>query len=45
LRWNAFLTLLHRLFVSGSDRAVDRRREDCAIAGVETLDLHRLDRR
>ena len=37
-----FLTVLHRLFVSGSDRAADRWREDYAIAGVETLDLHRL---
>ena len=30
-----FLTVLHRLFVSGSDRAADRWREDYAIAGVE----------
>src|SRR6516164_9125957 len=37
-----FLTVLHRLFVSGSDRAADRWREDYAIAGVETLDLHHL---
>jgi hypothetical protein len=29
-----FLTVLHRLFVSGSDRAADRWREDYAIAGV-----------
>ena len=39
-----FLTVLHRLFVSGSDRAADRRREDYAIAGVEGLDLHHLYR-
>ena len=39
-----FLTVLHRLFVSGSDRAADRWREDYAIAGVETLDLHHLYR-
>jgi hypothetical protein len=30
-----FLTVLHRLFVSGSDRA-----EDYRIAGVDGLDLH-----
>jgi hypothetical protein len=35
-----FLTVLHRLFVSGSDRAADRWREDYAMAGVEGLDLH-----
>jgi DDE family transposase len=29
-----FLTVLHRLFVSGSDRAADRWREDYTIAGV-----------
>jgi hypothetical protein len=39
-----FLTLLHRLFVSGSDRAADRWREDYRIAGVEELDLHHLYR-
>ena len=39
-----FLTVLHRLFVSGSDRAADRWREDYAITGVETLDLHHLYR-
>ncbi len=39
-----FLTMLHRLFVSGSDRAADRWREDYAIAGVEGLDLHHLYR-
>ena len=39
-----FLTVLHRLFVSGSDRAADRWREDYAIAGIETLDLHHLYR-
>src|ERR1700731_983183 len=37
-----FLTVLHRLFVSGSDRAADRWREDYAIAGVDGLDLHHL---
>ena len=39
-----FLTVLHRLFVSGSDRAADRWREDYAIAGVDKLDLHHLYR-
>jgi hypothetical protein len=29
-----FVTVLHRLFVSGSDRAADRWREDYAITGV-----------
>jgi hypothetical protein len=28
-----FLTVLHRLFMSGSDRAADRWREDYAIVG------------
>jgi hypothetical protein len=39
-----FLTVLHRLFVSGSDRATDRWREDYTIAGVAALDLHHLYR-
>ena len=39
-----FLTVLHRLFVSGSDRAADRWREDYAIAEVDGLDLHHLYR-
>jgi DDE family transposase len=39
-----FLTVLHRLFVSGSDRAADRWREDYRIAGVDGLDLHHLYR-
>ena len=39
-----FLTVLHRLFVSGSDRAADRWREDYAITGVAGLDLHHLYR-
>src|SRR6201981_1743903 len=39
-----FLTVLHRLFVSGSDRAADRWRDDYAIAGVDGLDLHHLYR-
>jgi len=40
----AFLTVLHRLFAGGSDRAADRWREDYAIDGVEALDLHHLYR-
>jgi len=39
-----FLTVLHRLFVSGSDRAADRWREDYRIAGDDALDLHQLYR-
>src|SRR6516165_3911120 len=39
-----FLTVLHRLFMSGSDRAADRWREDYAIAGIAGLDLHHLYR-
>src|ERR1700740_2622948 len=44
LKRAVFLTVLHRLFVSGSDRAADRWREDYAIAGVDKLDLHHLYR-
>src|ERR1700693_2988311 len=39
-----FLTVLHRLFAGGSDRAADRWREDYRIDGVEGLELHRLYR-
>jgi transposase len=39
-----FLSVLHRLFASGSDRAADRWREDYAIAGIQRLDLHHLYR-
>ena len=39
-----FLTVLHRLFGGGSDRAADRWREDYAIAGIEKLELHHLYR-
>src|SRR5664279_4429497 len=35
-----FLTVLHRLFAGGSDRAADRWREDYRIEGVDGLDLH-----
>lgn len=39
-----FLTVLHRLFVSGSDRAAEKWREDYVIDGVEELALHQLYR-
>jgi hypothetical protein len=38
------LTVLHRLFASGSDRAAERWRENYLIAGTEALDLHHLYR-
>jgi transposase len=40
----AFLTVLHRLFCGGSDRAADRWREDYRIEGVGGLELHHLYR-
>jgi transposase len=39
-----YLTVLHRLFASGSDRAAERWREDYLIPGTETLELHHLYR-
>ena len=39
-----FLTVLHRLFPSGSDRAAEVWRNDYAIEGAERLDLHHLYR-
>ena len=39
-----FLTVLHRLMVSGSDRYCDRWRSDYVIDGVDKLDLHHLYR-
>ena len=39
-----FLTVLHRLFCGGSDRAADRWREDYRLEGVEGLELHHLYR-
>jgi transposase len=39
-----FLTVLHRLFVSGSDRFCERWRRDYQISGVEDLELHHLYR-
>lgn len=39
-----FLTVLHRLFVSGSDRYCDKWRRDYRIDSVESLSLHHLYR-
>jgi hypothetical protein len=39
-----FLTVLHRLFCGGSDRAAERWREDYRIDGAEELHLHHLYR-
>ena len=39
-----FLTVLHRLMVSGSDRACEQWREDYRIKGVDALQLHHLYR-
>jgi hypothetical protein len=39
-----YLTVLHRLFASGSDRAAERWREGYRIAGSQALDLHHLYR-
>ena len=39
-----FLTVVHRLFISGSDRSCDRWRRDYVIEGVEGLSLHHLYR-
>jgi len=39
-----FLTVLHRLFASGSDRAAEVWRQKYAIEGVEKLQLHHLYR-
>lgn len=39
-----YLTVLHRLFVSGSDRAAEKWRRDFRIPGSEWLDLYQLYR-
>ena len=39
-----FLTVLHRLFAPGSDRAAEKWKDDYAIEGVADLELHRLYR-
>jgi len=35
-----FLTVFHRLFVSGSDRSCDKWRRDYVVEGIEKLSLH-----
>lgn len=40
----AYLTVLHRLFASGSDRAAERWRESYRVPGTEALELHHLYR-
>ena len=39
-----FLTVLHRLFAPGSDRAAEKWKDDYAIEGIDNLDLHHLYR-
>jgi hypothetical protein len=39
-----YLTVMHRLFASGSDRAAQRWREAYRLPGTEALDLHHLYR-
>lgn len=39
-----YLTVLHRLFVSGSDRAAEQWREAYRIEGVDALELHHIYR-
>jgi transposase len=39
-----FLTVLHRLFAPGSDRAAEKWKDDYAIAGADELALHQLYR-
>jgi transposase len=39
-----FLTVFHRLFISGSDRSCDKWRRDYVMEGVEKLSLHHLYR-
>jgi hypothetical protein len=39
-----YLTVVHRLFASGSDRAAERWRQAYRLAGTETLELHHLYR-
>jgi hypothetical protein len=39
-----FLTVVHRLFPSGSDRSCDKWHRDCVIKGAEALSLHHLYR-
>lgn len=39
-----YLTVLHRIFASGSDRAAERWRESYRVPGTEALELHHLYR-
>jgi transposase len=39
-----FLTVLHRLFASGSDRAAEKWKDDFVITGVDGIELHHLYR-
>ena len=39
-----YLTVIHRLFAAGSDRAAERWRQTYRLPGTETLDLHHLYR-
>jgi hypothetical protein len=39
-----FLTVLHRLFASGSDRAADKWKQDYRVEGCDALQLHHLYR-
>lgn len=39
-----FLTVLHRLMVSGSDRSCDKWRRDYVIEGIEEIELHHMYR-
>jgi transposase len=39
-----YLTVMHRLFAPGSDRAAERWRQDYRLPGTESLDLHHLYR-
>ena len=39
-----FLTVLHRLFNPGSDRAAERWKEDFQVVGAEAIELHQLYR-
>jgi hypothetical protein len=39
-----FLTVLHRLFASGSDRAADKWKQDYQVEGCDALQLHHLYR-
>src|SRR5665811_706932 len=39
-----FLTVLHRLFAPGSDRAAEKWKDDYTIEGVDDLDLHQIYR-